>query len=509
MLTALLGTSILAEKTWARPVDLSAPTTELGAAGSKGYLEIWKEVEGVGFQLGKSYLPLRYKFTSDPSVRGILGPGFYMPMFEARSLLIRDKVMRASLPCGKVIYFWQDPVDPNKFQSVDKEWTGVITGKQFTVSRDDGWTIVYDGGRLSSITTDDHHVFTWIYSGSIPVAVNKDGSSVITVEPGVDGGIKAIDFEGKSYQANYGQRPMMQIINGVPIIQQLASELTGFKNPDGKGATFTFELTPQRAPTLTLNDNGQETTYIWNPTSNYLVNEDGPGGKWTYSVGRVNQEFGIPPLSRKSSDGKTEGVSVDNKAGIYTRVGTDGVKTVTQVFETPGPLYLKVRNIEQISGKVTKTIMRASYDEAGRMIRKIDGNGNLTIFTYDKSGKLTGKTHAFTKEKQAQLVIEEKGLLKALAAITPGSDKVEAIRSLAQFYLLESNEPSKAAPFISQLDHDHAYAMRVQLIDYDEALSPLQKVAGYQSLLKEYPEHQEDLNFLINIRTQENKNAKN
>ena len=68
MIAALLGTSILAESAWARPVDLSAPTTELGAAGSKGYLEIWKEVEGVGFQLGKSYLPLRYKFTSDPSV---------------------------------------------------------------------------------------------------------------------------------------------------------------------------------------------------------------------------------------------------------------------------------------------------------------------------------------------------------------------------------------------------------------------------------------------------------
>jgi YD repeat-containing protein len=498
MIAALLGTSILAESAWARPVDLSAPTTELGAAGSKGYLEIWKEVEGVGFQLGKSYLPLRYKFTSDPSVRGILGPGFYMPMFEARSLLIRDKVMRASLPCGKVIYFWQDPVDPNKFQSVDKEWTGVITGKQFTVSRDDGWTIVYDGGRLSSITTDDHHVFTWIYSGSIPVAVNKDGSSVITVEPGVDGGIKAIDFGGKSYQANYGQRPMMQIINGVPIIQQLASELTGFKNPDGKGATFTFELTPQRAPTLTLNDNGQETTYIWNPTSNYLVNEDGPGGKWTYSVGRVNQEFGIPPLSRKNSDGKTEGVEVDNKAGIYTRVGTDGVKTVTQVFETPGPLYLKVRNIEQISGKVTTTIMRASYDEAGRMIRKIDGNGNLTIFTYDKSGTLLSQSHSLTKEKMALLAAKEKSLIQSIATAPTLLGKQQATTQLGFFYIHEMRDLKKASAVAAQLSHDSAYMIRIQMIETDETLSRPQKAEECKALLKEYPRCERQLNFLIN-----------
>src|ERR1700760_3596316 len=109
----LMFTLLINEDAWSRPVDLSAPSTALGASNSKGYLEIWREIDDIGLDMGKdSYLPLRYMFSSEENVGGILGPGFYVPMFEAKNVLIREQMMRAFLPCGKGLYMRRDEVDP-------------------------------------------------------------------------------------------------------------------------------------------------------------------------------------------------------------------------------------------------------------------------------------------------------------------------------------------------------------------------------------------------------------
>ena len=189
--TALFVASInlMAGSAWSRPVDLSAPTGGVGAANSFGYLEIWRQVDDVGLQQGSSFLPLRYKFSSEPHTRGMLGPGFYVPMFEARNVLIREQMMRAFLPCGKGLYLRRDSVDQNKFQTVDQVWTGSLSldGEDFTIWRDDGWKLLYHNSRLTSLTTDDNHTFTWSYDNGMPTGVTEDGKSVITVEPGADG----------------------------------------------------------------------------------------------------------------------------------------------------------------------------------------------------------------------------------------------------------------------------------------------------------------------------------
>jgi hypothetical protein len=107
--------------------------------------------------------------------------------------------MRAYLPCGKGLYFWRDTVDPNKFQTVDKGWTGYVTGDNgddFTVWRDDGWKVFYHKTRLTSITSDDNHIFTWSYdSVGAGASVSEDGQSILTIEPNVAGQVAAFVFK--------------------------------------------------------------------------------------------------------------------------------------------------------------------------------------------------------------------------------------------------------------------------------------------------------------------------
>src|ERR1700722_11303316 len=263
---------------WSRPVDLSAPSSAVGASNSRGYLEIWREIAGLGLQLDKdSYLPFRYKFSSEPNTGGMLGPGFYCPMFEAKSVLIRESTMQTYLPCGKVLYFWRDNTDPNKFQSVDKEWSGYLQGDDFITWRDDGWKLLYHKSRLTSLVTDDNHTFSWNYDqGGLPTGISEDGHSAITVEPNIAGQVAAFNFDSKRYEVTYAERPITQVLLGQIAIKELDQALSSFKYPDGRIETFKFALTPQLMPTLTFtNGDKQQAIYTWDAVSDYITSEQG------------------------------------------------------------------------------------------------------------------------------------------------------------------------------------------------------------------------------------------
>ena len=492
----LAAVSFIGGNAWSRPVDLSAPSGELGAANSKGYLEIWREVDDAGINFGKgSYLPLRYKFSSDDSTGGILGPGFYLPMLEAKNVLIRESTMRAYLPCGKGLYFWKDSVDPTKFQTPDKEWTGALNSNgDFTAWRDDAWTIFYHQGRLTSIKTDEHHVFTWDYDGNTHMAtgISEDGQSLVTVEPNQQGLLDAVVINGKRYELSYAERPLIEMVLGQPAVKELAIALSSFKYPDGKTETFHFELTPERVPTLTFTDPDQkQTVYTWDAATSHLATEQGPDGNWTYKIGDVTQDFGMPPISRTSPDGKTEGMTVDSKMGAYTAQGADGVTTVTHVFETPGPLYHKVKSVETTTNGVTITVYKASYDEAGNLIRKIDENNIVTTFKYDAEGHEAGQHVSLSTDPTvlAALAAQEKALLNQLKKIKNKSDATSVLQDLSIFYISKSLQFDKAAALMPLMtDREQIYNLKLLLAVSNPNLPVGKRNSMLAELVNEFPD---------------------
>ena len=506
--TLLFGLCLAASCTgWSAPVDLSAPGNELGSADPKGYLQIWREVDGVGLQLGKgSYLPLRYRFSTESDREGLLGAGFSLPMFEARNVLLREDTMRAYLPCGKGLYLWRTANDPNKFQTPDKVWTGYATADDFTVSRDDGWKVIYRNGRLVSITSDDNHKFAWSYDGVGGGNVAEDGKIILTMEPGSGGQIADFVFGGKSYKVEYGKRPIFVVVGGQTTLKALAPALVKLELPDGRAQTFEFGLTDERMPKLASMDaDGPSAEYTWDGASRHLVTEKNPAAEWRYKIGDTKEAFGMPTISRTSGDGKNESTSVNVKEGVYTLQNADGSTVVTRVFKTPGPLYDKVQKVESVEKGVTSTIYRAAFDDAGRIIRETNAQGRVTAFAYDEHGKLKGKSYSVTKDPEilARLHRQEQDLTKQIADAGDPESKQEAIRDLAEFYLRVMRDKEKAAPFVSQIDHDHMYMLRVQGIDAEELLTPLQKAEQFRQLLTDYPNQKSTLNALIAARERE------
>lgn len=143
----------------ASPVDLSPPSN------SRGYFEIWRELDEADFGKGLK-LPFRVGFSSEWQASSpYFGKGWWCPMLEARAYLKREKMLCATLMCGKVLYLRKDNALENTFHTLDKKWKGVIAGKNITVSREDGWMLTYEKGQIKELKTDTGRTLIWIYSG--------------------------------------------------------------------------------------------------------------------------------------------------------------------------------------------------------------------------------------------------------------------------------------------------------------------------------------------------------
>jgi YD repeat-containing protein len=493
----------LISKAWARPVDLSAPSG-LGATNLRGYLEIWRNIDKVGLQLDKgSYLPLRYKFSSEPNTGGVLGPGFYCPMFEAQNVLIRESTMRVYLPCGKALYFWRDAIDPNKFLTVDKAWTGYLQGDDYTIWRDDGWKVLYHKSRLASITSDDNHTFIWSYGeGDIPSKVTEDGQTAITVETNVAGQVAAFVFNGKRYEVEYGERPITQVLLGQVAIKELDQALSRFKYPDGKTEVFKFALTPQRTPTLTFTDpDEKQTVYTWDAATNYIASENGPEGHSTYQIGKITGSFGLPSITRTTSDGKSESIAIDTARGITTEQSLEGTTTVTTSFEAPGPLYGKVRQVtETFANGETLTLARLGYDESGRLIRKMDADGFVTTITYDTGGHIA-KQVVLPPSAPAilnALKVREAVLLNDIASAKTPRKHDDAVYEIALFYIYRLGNLDKAAGLVQGIANKSvASDIQMHLILGNRNLTSAERVTRLQALLVSYPEKKDALSYPI------------
>lgn len=456
---------------WARPVDLSAPSAQVGSAGLNGDLQLWTEVDGVGLDMGKgSYLPLRFKFSSAPGTTGMMGPGFYCPMFEARNILIREQMMRAFLPCGKGLYLRRNTADPKQFQTVDGEWKGLLDGDDFSIARDDGWKVSYHQGRLASIDTDDHHTFEWSYNDQgIATGVSRDGQTMIAVETDINGKLSGFSFGGKRYTIDFADRPSMEVVNGQTLVGKMISAMSAFHYPDGRTATYKVLLAPTSlVPTLDFIDTDKnETFYTWDAANGHIASEKGPDGNWTYKVADVTEPFGVPAITRTNEKNQTEGMALDNKTGTYTATNLDGSTTVTHTFKTPGPLFGKVHKVEKIVNGQTSTIYQASYDEMGRLVRKVDEHNIITALEYDQGGQLVHQAVRLSDapEVRAKLALEEKALLKRYSEGKLNSrTHLLVLNDLILFYVTKELDMGKAAALMPMIkDRDQEFNLKLFL----------------------------------------------
>ncbi|NJK92221.1 MAG: hypothetical protein HC904_10550 [Blastochloris sp.] len=473
----------------AAPVDLSAPSTTLGASNARGYLEIWREYGEVDFGQDLK-LPLRAQFSSERQSESVcLGKGWWLPLTEATAYLKREKMLQATLICGKTMYLRKDGAQANTFYSLDKEWKGVIDGKEINISREDGWNLRYENGRIKSLKTDTGRQLTWVYSGNMAVEIKEEGSpsTPFKLDLTSTGSPKGIYANNKLHSFTLEKRPKVQSVAAKNLVTGFDAALSSWKLAEGSQETYQFEVTEEVQPNLKLTDKETgQTTYVWDAGSGHILSD----GQWTYLVGKVTSEFELPELRRVNTAGKEEFVKIDNKLGIFERESITRGHLVTETYKTPGPLYGKVKKVVRLEEGKEVPVLQYSYDEKGKLLRKIDDKGFTTVFNYDDKGKLKDTKLLPLKNPEILQSLKEKeaALLKAIEAADNEQKKGDQMQLLGFFYIHEMRDYEKALKMIPLMQNPkQRYNIQLASIHSNLNLTKEEKNARYKELLKEYP----------------------
>jgi YD repeat-containing protein len=480
----------------ARPVNLEAPSGALGSSDPMGFVETWEEVQDIDFG-GDLTLPFRFGFTSKPErTSSFFGNGWIIPLWDARAVMVDETSMRAELPCGKVMYLHCTPNDPTHFHTQNGAWQAILNPEAhtFSVTRDDGWLLKYENGRLAELKTDTGRDILWNYIGDQFSFLEEGGKRPLEVTTDINGQPNGFVVNGQTYGFTLDRRPVVQDSPAGRVIGELAPTLGSFTWPDGKSDRFQFKFTSTMDASLEITDRaGQKSHFTWAPQGHILSDNN-----WKYTVGEILPDSNLPALSRTNPAGQTEGIRIATKAGVITETNLQGVVTTTKIFRTPGPYFNRVREISQTVNGMTRLLQRRNYDEVGRLIRSMDESGTITSYAYDAKGKLVSESAEMDATLSAQMRKREEEMLNKIAA-APKCDKEDLLYKLGLFYMQQMHDYNKAGQLaLTMSQPSDAYIVSLFAVAYNPQLNDGQKVVEYQKLLVRYPEKRDFITGIIN-----------
>jgi YD repeat-containing protein len=489
---------------YCNPVDLSSPGDSIGAADLFGYLRIWREIDQVDFGGGLK-LPLRIQFSSGRAGSSpYLGAGWQVPLLESQESLVRPNLLKVTLICGRTMYLRRSIADQSHFKSLDGQWSGIVSGDDFVLSRNDGWALNFKAGKLVSMKTDTNRVIDWVLDrpdSSIVSELREEGSTEVPfhVLYGLDNNPNGFSVNGKTYKFNLDKRPEVAVVNGLRLINGFDPSLSTWTFPSGKRETYEFAVNQKSLiPNLQMTDqDGKISEFSWDPISKHILSD----GVWNYKVGGTPDPLQVPPIHMADATGNTQALIINQKQGTTERISSDGEDIITYTFLSPGPLYGKLRKLDQVKGGKTQTILTASYDETGRLFRSTREDGWTYMYIYNPLGHLIGSRSIDTRSSSL-LATMAKRKIDLEAAVGKAQDedqREEAIRDVCSFLMFEMRDMRQAVAYAEAQLKPGSTLFKIELlaVNHDENLDRMQKLQGYRDLLKRYPTERDMLNPLI------------
>lgn len=406
----------------------------LGAADLYGYC-IWT-TPLANLTLGKTTIPLRAEFTSDPRPEpspSPLGKGWVINLFSSALVEVDQYSIRWHRPDGRIFYFNLErgntstkktsPDAPIVFKSKDHTWIALKTPKNRLVTlihQESGAELVYEDGLLTLFffdkSADDTEQYVISYNRlRRPTRLTLRGTGKIMAEFFYDDANRA-----KEFRVGDAGDPLANVIS----FEYTKASLTKFpsgpylsKLVDKSLTLLAISYVPQPGNANRVQFerlNSTDVNYVtWDAVSGFVLDDQSS----TYKIenpslaseGRPVPDTKIKPakipdgeirqpkvadynwspdeakITRTDRHGKVEFRFYDRSKGILTSTDKNGVSTLTHYLLTPGPMMNKVRKVEEIRGTLFTVLIRNAYDELGRKTREITPK-NTTMWEYNASG---------------------------------------------------------------------------------------------------------------------------
>lgn len=412
--TVLFVTVLAACQHIGRAVDVTwePQSPMLGFASAEGTAFYNLDVRDIDFGEGLR-IPLRFVFDSAATApNGTLGNGlpdgdafrqmrhlsgrshgwvgWSCAILEACVAQVRQDQYKILYPNGRVGYLQQGTVDQegnplpggeSRLYSQHMRWEGTIDGDQITMTRWDGWRVVFRQGRIESMRTDKGRTFHWERLGpenrTSRIYEPATSTTILQVTYGGDGRVAGMQINGDAYALTFDG-------------SGATSRLVRITQPDGDADTFAYPSSPFPGMSHT-NHFAVGTTLTWDPANRYAIKSDGP---WSYAITHAvqpewaalqGQIYNLPTMEMtRAATGEKNTLQTQEGNTIQTSTAIDGTKIFRYSYEGHGPVNGKLFKIVQNHGGTNSILYRADYDAAnGRVLRTFDALGRATLYAYE------------------------------------------------------------------------------------------------------------------------------
>jgi|GEM_PF-2867623 len=471
-------------------INWAKPTSHFDGVDEQGRVLYSEKLEPVNMGEGYEDIPVFLMFKSNwNNSSPYVGQGWMLPLLESRMEQVDETTFRQWMPDGWFQTYWRDPKYPNLLNG-GHGWKASVQSDDITAWADCGWKIVYEKGRIISLTSPKNHTFNWLYSNGKVTAIEDSLShqQILQVLSDADGTVTGIKAGDKQVSWEMGKRPQVQNVGDKSIVAGTTPSLDKLTFSDRASETFVFSVDDHLYPTLKVND---KRLISWEPMNGTILRD----GNWSYTIKHYANSASTVPQTRVNSLGQKEYWFRDDEKGVEIVQGINGIKTITSWFVS-GKMAGELRRVEKEFAGTTTVVQQMTYDENARPIRELAANGKITEIKYDKEGnRIDPKIKIPTPgEIQAQ----EKDFLTKITGKKDPDDTEEARYRLALFYIYTANQRSKAQEVLKNMTAPHdIFTIKLHLIQSDSQLPPSQKVARYTALESEFPDEKPLLDQIL------------
>jgi len=369
--------------------DFPYPSNLFGWAGETGRLSIWINGDWKLKLPGGETLPIRYRFygAQDRAPDKIMGGEWWFPLLESTIMQTSEQNKRVTTLGGRSKYLSSDPKNKNRFQTKDRQWTGLSTdGGRFVMEGPGGWRYHYVDKRLVKVITPSGNTLIWNLdkNNRVKSITTDDGDQLLSVQTNEHGLVKEIKtHDGLEFRFKYQPYPATKTASGDEAHANAQHSTNHISEilPDGEsGREFIFNISADSKhkdilkmeySRVTPNKKTVKENFSWQVDSG-LIKSDSES---QYSKAK---ESGNNPrqLTRKFSNGGQEIYRWNNKTSVQYRERRDGSSYKTFYVKKAGPSYFKVNRVIQTRANGEVEDFVSQFDKLGRRIRT-EKNGVL------------------------------------------------------------------------------------------------------------------------------------